>query len=210
MTTTLKILRDTEPQDPRKDFDNLGIMACWHRRATHGDVQPKQSGPEWLEENAPEGSVVLPIFAYEHGGLVLSTSNTKYPFNDRWDSGQLGVIVATPEAIRKNFMVDTITEEIRKKAEEVLVSEIATYNLMLSGSVWGFVFKKTLCHHPRHATPCDPDCDVCQRECGPANYKTEEDSCWGFYGDSLEDTGIADSIPDEAKPLLEAAWDARG
>jgi hypothetical protein len=209
MTTTLKILRDQDPQHPRKDFSNLGVMACWHKRASHGDVQPKQSGPEWLEENAPEGSVVLPIHAYEHSGMVLSTSNAHYPFNCRFDSGQLGVLVATPEAIKECFMVDTITEEIREKAEKALKVEIEVYNLYLSGAVWGFVFKKTLCHHPRHETPCDPDCEVCQHECGPANYKTEEDSCWGFYGDSLEDTGLADQVPDEAKPLLEAAWEAR-
>jgi hypothetical protein len=36
--------------------------------------------------------------------------------------------------------------------------------------------------------------------------KGEEDSCWGFYGDTLEETGLKDLVPDKAKPLVEAAW----
>lgn len=41
------------------------------------------------------------------------------------------------------------------------------------------------------------------------SYEYGDDSCCGFFGDELEETGILDSIPEEAKQLAEAAWDCR-
>jgi len=35
-----RIVRDEDPESPR-ECDNLGTMACWHRRYSLGDVQPK-------------------------------------------------------------------------------------------------------------------------------------------------------------------------
>lgn len=40
----LKIEHDSDAQDPRKDCENAGTMACWHRRYRLGDVQPS-AGP---------------------------------------------------------------------------------------------------------------------------------------------------------------------
>lgn len=204
----LKILHDETCEGPR-EWGNLGVMACWHRRSNLGDVQPKCSPDEWLKDNAPEGSVVLPLYLYEHSGMTMSTSNSGYPFTDPWDSGQVGWIVATPEAIRKNYDVKRVTKEVREKVEAALRSEVKVYDMWLQGNVWGFVFTKLWCDHPRHEKPCDAECELCQRECGPANYREEQDSCWGFYGEDLKEAGIEEALPEEAKPLLQAAWEAR-
>jgi hypothetical protein len=40
-------------------------------------------------------------------------------------------------------------------------------------------------------------------------YMYGEESCWGFLGDTLEETGLKDSVPQEALPQLEQAWDRR-
>lgn len=36
-----------------------------------------------------------------------------------------------------------------------------------------------------------------------------DDSCWGFFGDELEETGLEHFIPPEARPQLVEAWEAR-
>jgi len=50
--------------------------------------------------------------------------------------------------------------------------------------------------------------DLCQRgQCW--GYEYGEDSCWGFVGEDLKETGLMDHIPREAHHLVEAAWEAR-
>lgn len=180
---SLVIQHDDEPMNPR-EWDNMGKMACWHRRYNLGDIQPKEDSREWTKENVPKGSVVLPIFMMDHSGLTVSTSSDTFHACDPagWDWGQLGIIFATPEAIKKNFMVKRITKKIREKVEDNLRSEVETYNLYLTGQCWGYVI---------------------------TDDEGEEDSCWGFLGDTLENTGLKEAIPDAAIPLLEAAWSAR-
>lgn len=39
MGIIIKVLQDTSADSPR-EWSNLGVMACWHRNYTLGDVQP--------------------------------------------------------------------------------------------------------------------------------------------------------------------------
>jgi len=180
---SLVIQHDDEPMNPR-EWDNLGKMACWHRRYTFGDIQPKEDSREWVKENVPKGSVVLPVFMMDHSGLTVSTSSASFRACDsaKGDWGQLGIIFATPEAIRKSFMVKRVTKKLKEKVEAILRSEVETYDLYLTGQCWGYV---------------------------TTDAEGEEDSCWGFLGDTLENTGLKEALPDAAIPLLEAAWAAR-
>lgn len=183
---TVRIVRDEDPENPRTAWDgNVGVMACWHRRSNHGDVQPKEDPEEWLAENAPEGSIVLPIFMHEHGGVAFSTG----AFNDPWDSGQLGYIVATPERIRAQFLSpgEEITfPSVREKVIAALKAEVQLYENYVTGNVWGVVIE-------------DGNGDTI-------------DSCWGFYpgeGDTLESAGILDYVPDELHDAARKAWSKR-
>lgn len=45
---TIKICPDHDPESPR-EWDNLGTMACWHRRYNLGDEQPGGEPSEYLE-----------------------------------------------------------------------------------------------------------------------------------------------------------------
>jgi len=179
----LQILRDEDPGSPR-EFDNLGLMACWHGRYSLGDVQPKERPAEWLKKNAPHGSVVLPLFLFDHSGITMSTSPDQFRAADSagWDWGQVGNIIATPNAMRDNFMVERLSKDMKDKSRKILVDEVKTYDHFLQGQVWGFIYT--------------PD-------------KGEEDSCWGFYGDTLEETGILDHLPPEAQELTKKAWEDR-
>lgn len=188
MSIIVKVIQDQDPSSPR-EWDNLGVMACWHRRYNLGDVQPKQDPEEWLKENAPKGSIVLPLYLYDHSGISMSVGS----FGDVWDSGQVGWIVATPEAIRKNFMKKRITAKMRATAEAVLKSEVKTYDDFLTGNVWGFTVEKT------------HDCGECGSK---VHEEAEEDSCWGFFGDDLD--GMKGHVAPELHGALEEAWANRG
>jgi len=182
------IHRDDTHECPRKDYDNLGTMACWHNRYNLGDVQPKEDADEWLAENAPKGSVVLPLFLYDHSGITMSTGS----FGDPWDSGQVGVIVCSPEKIRAEYSVKRITAKVRAKVEAILRQEVATYDDYLTGNVWGFVIEAP-------ASPCD--------KCTCTPEPEHVDSCWGFYGDALD--AMKDHVDAKYHDALEAAWDNR-
>lgn len=48
VTRRVLICFDHDPMNPRKEFDNVGEMYCWHRRNTLGDHMPSCSPSEQL------------------------------------------------------------------------------------------------------------------------------------------------------------------
>ena len=111
-------------------------------------------------------------------------------FGDTLDSPQVGSIFATPDQIKKCYMVKHITKGIRDKAIACLKGEVETYDMFLRWDVWGFVLETV--------TTCDQG----------HKHNEHVDSCFGFFGN--DKAGIAEHLPDEAKPLLDVAWDNRG
>jgi len=173
----LEIEQDTNAESPREEWDNMGKMYCFHRRYNLGDKHDIKTDlypdrADILKHIAPKGSVVLPIYLYDHSGLTISTA----PFSCQWDSGQLGWIVATPKAMRETYLVKRVTKKIREKATELLKSEVETYDQFLTGEVYGFRVK-------------DANGD-------------EEDSCWGFYGYDIKENGILEHLSKEDKDCV--------
>lgn len=123
----VRIKQDIDPMSPR-DWDNLGTMACWHGRYQLGDIQPTEAPTEFLQD-LPNGTVILPLYLYDHSGLTMSTS----PFSCPWDSGQVGIIYVTPETMQQE-MVDTV-----EAAQKILMSEVETYDQYLRGDTYYFV-----------------------------------------------------------------------
>jgi hypothetical protein len=189
MRVIVKVCHDEDAESPRS-WDNLGVMACWHRRYNLGDVQPKEDPAEWLKENAPEGSIVLPLHLYDHSGITMRTG----AFGDPWDSGQVGWIVATPAKIRENYGVKRITKKLRAKVEACLESEVKTYDDFLTGDVWGYTIESV------------KDCESCGTQV--PDDKAVNDSCWGFIGGDVLGT-MKEHIPKELHPALEDAWRVR-
>lgn len=178
---TLKIVRDENPESPR-EYGTLGTMVCWHSRYNLGDEQPRQQPHDFIED-LPRGSVILPLFLYDHSGISMSTG----AFPCLWDSGQVGYIYATPDDIRSEF--GELSAETKAKTQEILEQEVKVYDQYLRGNVWGYELWK-------RCGSCQQDTDV-------------EDSCWGFIGDDLAETGIEFHLADDIKPLLEQAWENR-
>jgi hypothetical protein len=181
--TVVTIKHDQDPESPR-EWDNIGRMVCWHRRYNLGDLQPKERPPEWRKENVPEGSVELPLFLFDHSGITMRTNKAAFQAQDSqgWDWGQVGFIFCPPEKIKSEYGVTEVTPEIKKKVLEVLECEVKTYDQFLRGEVWGVEYE----------------------------VNGTEESCWGFFGDELKETGIIDSLPPEiGKGLIEHAWENR-
>ncbi len=98
---------------------------------------------------------VLPLYLYDHSGLTMSTSYT-YPYNDRWDAGQVGFIYVSYEKMKKEFGWKYMTGKRISKTLDYLRSEVDVYDQYLTGDVWGYIV---------------------ENDAGDSL-----DSCWGFYG----------------------------
>ena len=139
----------------------------------------------------------MPIWLYDHSGITISCGARTSQYADRWDSSQLGFIVMIKENAMKGlveYILDEkgepirdgehgyktrpLTEETwRARAIEVMKGEIETYDLYLTGEVFGFTLYES--------DPVEDD--------ETPNWE-ETDSCWGFFGDDLLTNGILDHV----------------
>jgi len=51
---TIRVISDDHPSNPRKEWDHLATMVCWHGRYRLGDEQPKENAGEYLCRMAAE------------------------------------------------------------------------------------------------------------------------------------------------------------
>ena len=140
----IKVIQDECPISPRED-DNLGTMLCFHKRSSFGsklEVElsrdlKKNDFASWNEVEKHiiskfDVAIILPIYMYEHGSVALST----IPFNDRWDSGQVGYIFISKEKVKKEYSCKRISKQLKERISGYLKSEIETYNLYLNGDIF--------------------------------------------------------------------------
>jgi len=189
----IEIVQDDDSVNPR-EWDNLGTMVCWHKHYNLGDGLPEKMRHRFGSLESRYGStdldlfnvwkrlyqnqlVVLPLYLYDHSRITTSTK----PFPCPWDSGQVGWIYATHQQIKNKYNVEELTPAILEKANQVLISEVETYDEYLHGDVWGYIIKNQ-----------------------DGEYL---DSCWGFYGDPqkycLEEAKRAADCQEKHKfPLL--------
>lgn len=109
-----------------------------------------------LKELADRNNIILPVYLYDHSGITISCSYT-YPYNDRWDAGQVGWIYASYEDIEKTY--GAVNAENIDTAKQVLVGEISTYDDYICGNAYGYIIEKD---------------------------GVEVENCWGYLGDLRE------------------------
>ena len=136
---TILIHLDDDAQDPRKEFDYLGHMVCWHRRYNLGDKHNFSDPSDAKEMFKETHALVLLLYLYDHSGITMSSS----PFSCPWDSGQVGYIYVTLEEVKKEWGCKQVTPTIRRKAMACLQSEVEEYDQYLTGQVYGFEVKET-------------------------------------------------------------------
>lgn len=130
MTVKIEFLHDDSPSSPRED-DNLGTLSCrQHRRYILGDEQFSGSVEDFVAQ-LPKGSLVIPVYIYEHGSIGISTT----PFSCSFDSAQLGVIWASPSKLREEY--GRLTTANIERATSVLKGEVNSYAMFVNGETYG-------------------------------------------------------------------------
>jgi hypothetical protein len=132
----IEIYFEDDPGNPR-DWDCLGTMVCFHRRMNLGDKHDYTV--DSLKEALRSGDFLyLPIFAYEHGGITISTRLEEQWPDHQWDCGQLGYIIVNKDAVRKEYGIKRISKKMHQRVLGYLKNEINVYDDYLTGSVFGF------------------------------------------------------------------------
>lgn len=151
---TIKIYYDEDAESPR-DYHNLGTLICDHSRYTLGDKHSFGGGREFLLdllgldedceldvdqllERAQKYAVILPVYLYDHSGLVMNTTGFHCP----WDSGQIGFIHATLKAVRTEYSVQRVSAKLRKNVSKALAQEVVIYSDYIGGNAYGYVVER--------------------------------------------------------------------
>lgn len=154
----IEIHTDEDTQNSR-EWDNLGIMVCWHRRYNLGDLQPKYNSIDFLrdlaadyhqdienatadeiEEILEKNFIILPLFLYDHSGLRIKVGNFRGLLpqgHAEFDTMQVGFIYVSGKTIKKEYGADNVKN--REMARKVLVGEVETYDQYLSGDVYSYI-----------------------------------------------------------------------
>jgi hypothetical protein len=184
---TINVHNDDDPQNPR-DWDNLGTMVVKWGDYDLGDkhdidieqFRRAESKDSWaaLKKYLIEekkADIILPLYIYEHSGMTISTTGFSCP----WDSGRAGFIYMTAEKIRHEYSVKRITKALRKRVTGYLVNEVKTYDDYITGNTYGYTVE-------------DSDSNEI------------EASCWGFFGDDHEASGLLEYAHDAIDCEIEA------
>jgi hypothetical protein len=176
---TIQIVPDDIGESPR-EWDNLGIMVCSHKRYNLGDEQINSDEyNSWDEVRDAliakyEPVVILPLGLYDHSGITMYIGDT----HDRWDGGQVGFILVPKAKALKEWDVKHISPARKAQIKSILENEVKTYDQYLRGEVVGYQIIK------------DNQCETCQH----VEHEVK-DSCYGYYS---EEDAIA-----EAKSMID-------
>ena len=160
----IEIHVDEFPTNPLREWDNLGTIVAWHRRMNLGnseDYDPKDyDSASDLEAEIAKDCLYLPVYIYQHGGIVLNTTGFHCP----WDSGLIGFIYVSRKKVRDEYSVKRISRKLRARIYEYLKNEVEIYSYFQEGAVYGYKVRNE-----------DGD---------------EIDDCWGFYGYDHKKSGL--------------------
>lgn len=182
---TVTIYIDPDPPNPRTDYDNYTVLACWHRREHLGDRQIEGMNETLfrasLEIAGEEVLALVPLYLYQHSGMTMRCE----PFSCPWDSGQVGWGYVTRAAAEKigcipgqKYKDQDGSEKTYDTAffEDAIRQDVKYYDAFLTGECFGY--------------------EITDEDDGD-----HIDSCWGFLGDVDDVRKEAASAADAAEPL---------
>src|SRR5574343_292519 len=118
----IEIMQDDSCYSPQDWRDENLFLVAFHRdfSVTTDDIKE----PSDIEEYKDKFHLIT-LYAYIHSGVSLSIADDVYPYNDKWDSCQVGVVLASKEEFKT-----------RKEAVERAIGLVGVWNDYLSGNVW--------------------------------------------------------------------------
>ena len=116
------------------------------------------------------GILVRYIYLYSHSDICISLND----FNDRWDSGIVGLAVVFKNELPQPMQTE---KDWYVNATQVLNAEFDLYAKYIEGDVWSFSLVKI-------------------KECPCCKQIVEEhiDSCGGFFGTDWSENGLFDQM----------------
>lgn len=95
---------------------------------------------EKLEQKEVDGKKYYPVYMFDHSGYALS----KHPFNDKWDSGMLGIAEVDNSDGNADFIFDDFFTELKAYMEGevygfIILDELDDW----VDSCWGFYGTKS-------------------------------------------------------------------
>lgn len=120
-----------------------------------------------------------PIWAYEHSGLTVSCGPRRYPYNDQWDSFQIGEGIVLKQTVLDNW--PNQADNWKEKAIEIITDAVKSLDMWLTDDTWGYLLYSLNTNDKPTDTSSEPDWN-------------EEDSVWGFFGSDIIASGIAESV----------------
>jgi len=124
----IEISYDSYADSPREDC-NIATIACWHRRYNLGDEQISRMTEEEMRDNYDIADI-LPLYIYDHGGITINTTG----FSCGWDSGQVGWVFITNDAVKRDKLENC-------NLQEIMVNEVSGYDQYLRGDVYQFLVR---------------------------------------------------------------------
>lgn len=152
-------------QDKVGDYLNVNSWDVYSKKYANWEMMDFAG----LMQKFQEFNLVIPVHAYEHGGITISASGRMAGW-DSFDSGQLGFVYVSHEDIKKNYSVKRLTKSVLERAEKCLISEVEEYDNYLTGQVYGYIIED--------------------------ENDEKLDSCWGFLGDYKYCLSEAKSVVD--------------
>ena len=143
---TIKTYIDEDNFNPRKEYDNLGVIYSNGRT-----FNPDGKGIEELIEAAGADAdvdvvpwaaiskkfIYLKIWIYDHSAIALKTGETN-PFSCPWDSGLAGVIAVTKEQVRKEWNCKRLSKKVIESVQKTLENEVEELEHYFNGEIYRF------------------------------------------------------------------------
>lgn len=130
----------------------------------------------------------MPVWMYDHSGQTIRCGENN-PFCDRFDSGQIGLVIISKQTMLSEFKCTE--NDWRERAREIMTAEVEEYDEFIQGNIFGYFMYEFV---------GDADSDISDWD----NWEEYDPSVWGFIGSSIYENGMLDSIGCGLQKAIEA------
>lgn len=122
---------EEDASNPQKDWDPFGEI-LYAKRSRYVLGGRAVDSDEMREIAEDPNNIVLPVYAYVHGGSTISTG----AFSCQWDSGQSGYVWISKADALSQLGKKRLTTKTREKILENLRGTVRTFAMFLEGDVY--------------------------------------------------------------------------